>query len=77
MSSPLKSSPLALVTGTTGRHAATGPRIVRLLLEQGLAVRVIRPDEQSSNLVALGVEVVIARERRGRSKPAGKPQVPK
>jgi hypothetical protein len=50
-----------------------------LLLEQGLAVRAMvhRPDEHSSNLVALGVEVVIARERRGRSKFAGKPQIPK
>ena len=56
MSSPLKSSPLALVTGTTGRHAATGPRIVRLLLEQGLAVRAMvdRPDERSSSLKDLG-----------------------
>jgi len=72
MSSPLKSSSPALVSGATGRHGATGPRIARLLLEQGLAVRgmVHRLDEHSSNLVALGVEVVIARERRGRSKPA-------
>src|SRR3989442_77046 len=71
MSSPLKSSSPALVTGATGRHGATGPRIARLLREQGLAVRpmVHRPDEHSSNLVGLGLEVVIARKRRGRSKP--------
>ena len=70
MISRLKSSSPALATGATGRHGATGPRIARLLLEQGLAVRAMvhRPDEHSSNLVGLGVEVVIARERRGRSK---------
>ncbi|MDP9842473.1 NmrA family NAD(P)-binding protein [Streptosporangium lutulentum] len=50
-----------LVTGATGRHGATGPYVVRRLLEEGRNVRALvrRLGERTDELAAQGVEVVV------------------
>ncbi|SNT30186.1 Uncharacterized conserved protein YbjT, contains NAD(P)-binding and DUF2867 domains [Streptosporangium subroseum] len=50
-----------LVTGATGRHGATGPYVVRRLLEEGRNVRALvrRLSGRTDELAAQGVEVVV------------------
>lgn len=49
-----------LVTGATGRHGNTGEYLVRRLLEEGRAVRVLlrTPGERTERLAALGAQIV-------------------
>lgn len=57
----MTSSGLILVTGATGRHGNTGEYLVRRLLEEGRAVRVLArtPGERTDRLAGLGADVVV------------------